>query len=84
MYIAGMAAGQALKTTGVAVFVVDAAGRVHLMPASSIEIRVRPRLEDEFLDACPEDEALALLLKQGDDEDSIVAYLKRRAAKKGT
>jgi hypothetical protein len=79
LYITGMAAAQALKESGIAVFMVDVLGRVHLLPASFVDVQKKPRLEDEELNRRPEEEALRLLMAQGDDEASIIAYLARRA-----
>jgi acetyl esterase/lipase len=79
LYVAGMAAAQSLRESGIAVFMVDVLGRVHLLPASFIKVQKKPRLEDEELHRRPEEEALRLLMAQGDDESTIIAYLARRA-----
>lgn len=80
---AGIVAGQALKEHGVAVLMTDVLGRVHIMPASWVSVKQRPRLSDAELDALEEDEALQLMAKQGDDEGVILAYLRRRATSRG-
>ncbi len=80
VYAAGIVAAKALKECGVAVLVTDVLGRVHLMPPSAVELKMRPRLNDEELNALDEDAALTLLARQGDSEDTILAYLKRRHA----
>jgi hypothetical protein len=80
LYAAGMVAAQALKEAGTAVFMLDVLGRVHLIPAQFVEVTRRPRLKDDELNEFAEDEAMALLIKQQDSEDSIVAYMSRRAA----
>lgn len=80
LYAAGMVASQALKTSGVAVFMLDVLGRVHLMPAEFVEVKRKPKLAEAELDMFTEDEALSLLLKQGEDEDAIVKYMQRRPA----
>jgi hypothetical protein len=80
LYATGMVAAQALKTAGVAVFMLDVLGRVHLMPAQFVEVKRRPKLSDDELNLFTEDEALTLLLKQGEEEDAIVKYMQRRPA----
>ena len=80
LYAAGMVAAQALKDSGTAVFMLDVLGRVHLVPAQLVEVKRRPKLSDDELNSLDENEALGLLVKQGEDEDSIIAYVRRRAA----
>lgn len=81
LYAVGMVAAQALKETGIAVFMTDALGRVHCLPKSFIEIKRGPRLSDDELDAFSEDEALTLLLRQEEKEEEIIKYMKRRASR---
>lgn len=83
LYAAGMVAAQALKHSGVAVFMVDVLGRIHCLPETFVDIKRKPKLTDEELNAFSEDEALTLLLKQGEEEESILGYLKRRASHEG-
>jgi hypothetical protein len=80
LYAAGLVVTQALKLAGVAVMMTDVLGRVHLVPAGLVEVKRKPKLSDEVLNMFSEDEALALLLKQEEDEDSIVQYMQRRSA----
>jgi hypothetical protein len=80
LYAAGMVAAHSLKESGVAVLMLDVLGRVHLVPKQFVEIKRKPKLSDEELHALSEDEALALLVKQEETEESILAYLRRRAA----
>lgn len=77
---AGMVVAHALKLRGVAVLMPDVLGRVYVLPPESIEVKQRPRLDDEKLNSLDEEEALRLLVLQGDDEDSIIEYMKRRRA----
>lgn len=63
-----------------AVFMVDVLGRVHLMPPSSIQVIHKPRVTEEELDAFTEDEAIQILVQQGDSEEEILRYLARRGA----
>lgn len=78
IYCTGMVAAHSLKACGMAIFVTDVLGRVYLLPPEFAEIKKRPRLRDNELDALGEDEAIRLLVKQGDDEEAILTYLKRR------
>lgn len=80
LYAAGMVAAQALKATGVAVLMTDVLGRVHLLPSAFVELKKKPRLSDDELAAFTEEEAISLLLKQGEDEESILRYMQRRSA----
>ena len=80
LYAAGMVAAQSLKEVGIAVFMLDVLGRVHLVPPQFVEVARKPRLKDDELHELAEDEAMALLIKQQDSEDSILAYMARRAA----
>lgn len=79
IYAAGLFAAQALKEAGCAVLMTDVLGRVHLLPLDFVEVKRRPKLEDEVLHSFSEDEALQLMVRQGDDEEAILGYLKRRA-----
>lgn len=82
LYATGMVAAQALKDGGIAVFMLDVLGRVHLVPAQFIEVKRTPKLREEELNELEEDDALALLVKQGETEDAILSYMKRRVAAK--
>lgn len=57
----------------------DVLGRVHLVPPQFVEVLRKPRLSDDELNALDENEALGLLVKQGEDEESIIAYVRRRS-----
>ena len=75
---AGMTVAQALRKTKVAVFMVDALGQVVLMPPESVQILASPILPDSDLDALGEDEAIALMVSEGRQEDGIMKYLAAR------
>lgn len=75
---AGLIAAEALKRYGMAVFMTDVLGRVHVVPNAAVQVLRKPRLAEEELDLLEESEAIALLLKQEDSEDSVVSYLHRR------
>lgn len=78
LYALGFATSQALKQMRSAVLMVDALGRVRLMPKESVSILVMPRIEDEELNSLDEDQAIHLLSAQGDTEAMILEYLSRR------
>jgi hypothetical protein len=80
VYAAGLVCARSLRETGIAVFMPDVLGRVHLLPMEVLEIKQRPRIGDGELHKMPEDLALQVLVKQGESEDHIVEYLKRRAS----
>lgn len=80
LYAAGMVAAQALKTSGIAVLMLDVLGRVHLMPAEFVDIKRKPKLSDAELNMFSEDEAISLLIKQEEEEDAIIQYMQRRSA----
>ncbi len=78
LYALGLAVSAVLRSSTTAVVMVDALGRVRLMPSSSVQVLATPRLTDEELHAYPEDTALQLLLLQGDDEEQMIDYMARR------
>jgi 2-phosphoglycerate kinase len=77
----GMVGAQALKAYGTAVLMTDLLGRVYLMPSDSVRVLTRPRVSEEDLDALEESDAIRVLCDQGDSEDAILEYLKRRASR---
>lgn len=79
----GLAASQSLKLMKVAVLMVDARGRVRLMPIESVSVLKPPRIEDNELNEMEEEEAIETLVAQGDSEQTILEYLTRRKAAKG-
>jgi|SRR6267154_1955503 len=79
----GMAAGQSLKMTKMAVLMVDVKGRVRLMPLDSVKVLHQPRLDDAELHEMEEEEAIEALVAQGDPEQTILEYMSRRKAAKG-
>lgn len=78
---AGMTMAHALRKGRVAVFMVDALGQVVLMPPSSVEVLHMPLVTVDQLDALTEDEAIALMVGEGREEDTIMKYLASRHAK---
>ena len=76
---AGMAVAHSLKELGVCVMSVDALGRVVVLPAKSVRILAQPTVPDADLDALTEDEAIAVMVKEGRGEDEILTYLKTRS-----
>lgn len=79
----GMAAGQSLKMTKMAVLMVDVKGRVRLMPLETVKVFHPPRIEDDELNELEEEEAIELMVAQGDQEQTILEYITRRKAVKG-
>lgn len=82
-YALGLAVSQALKQTKMSVIMVDAMGRVRIMPNEAVKVLAAPRLEDAELHEETEDGAIELLIQQGDSEAQILEYLTRRKAVKG-
>jgi hypothetical protein len=80
VFIAGMALGQALQKTKVAVFAINALGHVVLMPPGSIKVLSKPKVKDEELHSLSEDDALQVMLKEERSEAEIIEYLKKREA----
>lgn len=80
----GVYGAEAIKQSGVAIFMVDALGRVQIMPPQSIQILARPVVIEEDLDKLSEETAITVMSTQGDNEDRIVEYLKNRKAKEAT
>jgi hypothetical protein len=79
---AGMYAAAALKQDGMAVLMVDALGRVHLMPKASIEVVSVPKVDTSDLDNLEEDLVIEVLLRQGSEEEEIIEYLRKRNSNK--
>lgn len=78
LYALGIVGTKALQQTGMAVFMVDALGRVVAMPPTSVTVLRRPRISNAELDRMRESEALELLVKQGDSDEQILEYLQVR------
>lgn len=81
LYFFGMVGANAIRKDEMAVFMVDALGRVCLMPPSSIQVLERPRVSEEELDTFPEAIALQILVRQGDSDPEIEGYLFRRSSR---
>lgn len=77
-YVAGMVVAHALKKGKAAVLMVNALGRVVLMPPESVKILAQPKLQDSELNELEEEAALQLLLQENRPDEEIVEYLKRR------
>lgn len=78
IYALGLFGADSLKKAHVAVFMVDILGRVHIMSPDSVQVLQRARVPDEDLDTLSEEEAIHVLLEQGDAEEAIIEYLKGR------
>jgi hypothetical protein len=81
LYALGLAAAEALKQARTAVLMVDVLGRVRLMPQEAVKVLHPPKIEDEDLDLLSEEEAIDLLVVQGDSEQMILEYVTRRKTK---
>jgi hypothetical protein len=77
----GVSGAESLKKARIAVFMVDALGRVQMMPPSAVQVLTRARVKDEDLDALEEERAIEVMLFQGDEEPTIIAYLKARESR---
>ncbi len=80
LYALGLAVSAALKSSKMAVVMVDVFGRVRLMPNESVAVQHVPRIEDEELHQYTEEAALEILVQQGDSEEQILEYIARRKA----
>lgn len=80
IYAAGFVVARSLRETGVAVFMTDVLGRVHLLPEDVIEVKRRPKVAEADLHAMPEEDALRILVLQNESEETIMEYLKRRVS----
>jgi hypothetical protein len=74
----GLIAARVLKEHRIVVFMVDVLGRIQVMPADSVKVVKGPRVDDEDLDLLLEDDAIHIMLAQGDDESAILGYMHRR------
>lgn len=74
----GIVGAHAIRKDNMAIFMVDALGRIQVMPPSSIKVLTPPRITDEELNTFAEEQAIQILLKQGDSEEQITQYLYRR------
>lgn len=82
LYALGMVAARSLEMYGVAVFSTDAAGVVHLLPPTAVNILEKPLVPDFRLDEMPEEEAIRFMLQEGRAEAQVVEYLKGRDRRK--
>lgn len=74
----GMVGAHAIRKDEMAVFMVDALGRVCLMPPEAIHVVTAPRIADTELNSMEEEMAINVLIKQGDNDTQIMEYLTRR------
>jgi hypothetical protein len=79
----GLYGAESIKQSRMAVFMVDVLGRIRLMPLSSVVVKSSPRIDDAELDSMTEDDALAVLIEQGDHDNVILKYLKGRTEREG-
>lgn len=79
----GVYGAESIKKTRQAVFVVDVLGRVQILPPSAVQILTPAKVKESELDELSEDQAIAVMTAQGDNEDAIIAYLSGRKARGG-
>lgn len=77
----GIACSQMFKKMDMVVLATDALGLVHILPPDSVKLLKPPAVTDADLDSVSEDEAIQALVRQGEDEDRIITYLKSRSAR---
>lgn len=83
IYALGIFGAESLKRAKMAVFMIDVLGRVVIMPPDAVKILRSPRVADVELDGMSEEDAINLMLEQGDEEAVVVGYLKGRKARNG-
>lgn len=76
---AGMAVAHALKEMGTCTMVVDALGRVIVLPPSKVKILTRVLVPDSALNLLSEDEAISVMIKEGRNDAEMMTYLKNRS-----
>lgn len=81
MGVLGVFAAGALKTYGVATFVVDSLGRIVLVPPSQVSIGFVQSYTETELDGVDDDTSIRALLAQGADDNFIKKYLRGREAR---
>ena len=76
----GLYASHRLQKLGAVCLMVDVLGRIRVLKPEHFEVKERPRIEDSILHQLTEEQAIHVLKMQGDKEEIIVEYLKRRDA----
>lgn len=78
LFYFAMTGSFAIQKDDMVVFMVDALGRVVLMPPSAVQVLSKPRILDDELNTFTEEQAISIMLKQGDSEETIIAHLQQR------
>jgi hypothetical protein len=78
----GVYGAESIKRSRMAVFMVDILGRVHVMPPDAVEVKKTPRVGNADLDQLEEGDAINALLLQGDEEKTVIDYLRGREERK--
>ena len=78
LFYFAMTGAFAIQKDDMVVFMVDALGRVVLMPKGSVQVLSKPRILDEELNTLTEEQAIAIMMKQGDSEETIIEHLHQR------
>lgn len=73
-----MAVAHSLKGLGTCVMVVDALGRVIVLPPSKVKILARVLVPDADLNSLTEEEAISVMLKEGRSDVEMLSYLTNR------
>ena len=74
----GMVGAQSIRQTNMAVFMVDVLGRVRIMAPQAIKVLTPPKISDEELHMLSEEQAIQVKVAEGESEEEILEYLKRR------
>lgn len=78
LLVVGTLAADSFRKHGAAFFAADVLGRVHVLHPSSVTVTRQPRVIDPELDTLPVDEALDVMVRQGDSSETMTKYLARR------
>src|SRR4051812_25760147 len=62
----GLVGAQAIRSSKMAVFMVDALGRVRIMPTGAVKVLIPPKISDEDLDRLEEDQAIQVKVIEGE------------------
>jgi hypothetical protein len=81
IYAAGMLMAHAFKKSKVVAFTQNVLGQVVMLHPSVVHLDQLVLLPDEDLDQFEEDVALALMVKEGRNENDILSYVERRKSR---
>ena len=78
LMVMGMVVARSLEKFGMAVILSNALGNIVALPPSAVSVLAKPLVKDEDLNHLPEEEAIALMVKEKRNDDGILEYLSRR------